>query len=292
MKRLHKDLPFHAHYTAFMNDLIAKGYAERVPEGELERSDGKVWYIPHHGVYHPTKGKIRVVFDCGASFQETSLNAQLLQGPDLTSSLIGVVSRFRKNPVVIMADIESMFHPVRVPAEDTDLLRFLWWPDGDLNQDLTDFRMMVHLFGATSSPSCANFALRKCGEDHKEQFSQETVDKVLHCFYVNDCLVSVASEEEAVSLYHNLVSIVANGGFHLTKWISNRRDVLAAIPESHRAKGMKRLDMDQDLLPVERVLGVVQWCIQSDTFKFKIMIKDRPLTRRGILLTVSSIYES
>lgn len=148
----------------------------------------------------------------------------------------------------------------------------------------------MHLFGATSSPSCANFALRKCGEDHKEQFSQETVDKVLHCFYVDDCLVSVASEEEAVSLYHDLVSICAKGGFHLTKWISNRHDVLAAIPESHRAKGMKRLEMDRDSLPVERVIGV-EWCIQSDTFKFKIVSKDRPLTRRGILSTVSSIYD-
>lgn len=161
-RRLQKDSSFHADYTAFMNDLVTKGYAERVPEEELERCDGQIWYIPHHGVYHPTKGKIRVVFDCGASFKGTSLNAQLLQGPDLTSLLIGVVTRFRKESVVIMADVESMFHQVRVPAEDADLLRFLWWPDGDLNQDLTDCRMLVHLFGATSSPSCANFALRKC----------------------------------------------------------------------------------------------------------------------------------
>eukprot|EP00064_Thunnus_orientalis_P017678 superscaffoldBa00003823_g17764 len=216
-KRLQKDSSFHADYMAFMNDLVAKGYAERVPEEDVEHSDGKVWYIPHHGIYHPTKGKIRVVFDCGASFQGTSLNAQLLQGPDLTSSLIGVVTRFRKESVVNMADVESMFHQVRVPVEDVDLLRFLWWPDGDLNQDLIDFRMMVHLFGATSSPSCTNFALRKCAEDNKEQFNQEVVDKDLHCFYVDDCLVSVASVEEAVSLYHDLVSICAKGGFQLTK---------------------------------------------------------------------------
>lgn len=126
-KRLQKDSSFHADYTAFLNALLAKGYAKRVPEEDLECSDGKVWYLPHHGVYHPTKKKIRVVFDCGASFQGTSLNAQLLQGPNLTSSLAGVVGRFRKEPVVIMADVESMFHQVRVPAEDADLLRFLGW---------------------------------------------------------------------------------------------------------------------------------------------------------------------
>lgn len=90
-------------------------------------------------------------FDCGESFQGTSLNTQLLQGPNLTSSQVGVLGRFRKEPVVIMADVESIFHQVRVPAEDADLLRLFWWLDGDLNQDLVEFRMTVHLFGATSS---------------------------------------------------------------------------------------------------------------------------------------------
>lgn len=94
-KRLQKDPSFHTDYTTFMNDLVAKGYVGRLPESELERSVGKVWYITHHGVYHPAKGKIKVVFDCGTSFQGTSLNAQLLDGPDLTSSLIRVVTRFR-----------------------------------------------------------------------------------------------------------------------------------------------------------------------------------------------------
>lgn len=160
-----------------------------------------------------------------------------------------------------MADIESMFHQVRVPREDAHLLRFLWWPDGDFNQDLVDFRMLVHPFGATSSPSCANFALRECTEDNEEQFCWETIEKLLHCFYVDDCLVSTASEEEAVVLYHDLVCICAKGGFKLTKWMSNRRAVMAAIPEDQRARGKQQdLDLDHDLLPVERVLGV-QWCI-------------------------------
>ena len=194
------------------------------------------------------------------------------------------------NGTSVSAPIESMFHQVRVPREDADLLRFLWWPDFDCTQDLVDYRMLVHLFGATSSPSCANFALRQCAEDNEKQFCRETIEKLLHCFYVDDCLVLISSEEEAVALYQDLVCICAKGGFKLTKWMSNRRAVMAAIPENQRAKGIKNLDLDHNLLPVERVLGV-QWCIQSDDFKFKIVVQDRPLMRRGILSVISSIYE-
>lgn len=248
----------------------------------------KVCLIPHHRVHHPTKGKIRVVFNCGAGYQGTSVNARLLQDPDLTSSLTGVVTRFRKEPLVIMAEIEFMFmfHQVLVPPDDRDLLRFLWWPKGDIEQQPTDHRTKVHLFGLTSSPSCASFALRKCADDSGHHYSEETVDKLLYCFYVDDCIVSVATEEEAVLLYQDLVSLCSRGGFSLTKWMSNRPKVLEAIPENHRAKGMEGLNMELDSLPVERVLGV-EWCIKSDSFKFK----DRPLSRRGILSTISSIYD-
>ncbi len=124
---------------------------------------------------------------------------------------------------------------MRVPTEDADLLRFLCWPK------LVDFRMLVHLFSATSSPRCANFALRMCAEDNVRLFHSEVMEILLHCFYVDDCLVAVASEEEAVLLYHDLVAICSRGGFKLTKWMSNRRAVMAAIPEGQRATGIKDL---------------------------------------------------
>lgn len=289
-RRFKKDSVFQSDYTNFMSDMISKGYAEKVPDEVLERNDGRKWYLPHHGVMHPQKKKLRVVFDCAATYKGVSLNSHLLQGPDLTSTLIGVLVRFRKESVVIAADVEAMFHQVSVPSEDRNMLRFLWWPEGNCEQNMTEYRMTVHLFGATSSPSCSNFALRKCAEDNREQFSPQAVDIVLNNFYVDDCLASAASEEEAITLHHELQAICAKGGFRLNKWISNSRHVLAAIPEADRAKEVMNLDMDHDSLPVERVLGV-QWCIQSDTFRFKINLKNQPCTRRGILSTVSSIYD-
>ncbi|KAL4008773.1 hypothetical protein ACER0C_002625 [Sarotherodon galilaeus] len=289
-KRLLKNPTFCEDYSAFMKDLISKGYAAKVPDKDLERSDGKVWYIPHHGVYHPKKYKMHVVFDCGAAYQGFTLNGQLLQGPNLTSTLIGVLTRFRQEPVAVMADVEAMFHQVKVPPEDTDLLRFLWWPNGDLKQALVVYKMVVHLFGATSSPSCASYALRRCAEDNRDQFDSTAIETILQNFYVDDCLKSVGSEDEAVLLFHNLKAACQTGGFRLTKWISNSRVVLASIPDTERAKEVKDLDLDQDVLPIERALGV-QWCVQSDSFKFRIAIQEKQPTRRNILSTASSIYD-
>ena len=68
-----------------MNDMVRKGYAEKIPKDEVSE-DGRIWYLPHHGVFHPQKpDKIHVVFDCSTEYK--ALNKHLLQGPDLTSLL-------------------------------------------------------------------------------------------------------------------------------------------------------------------------------------------------------------
>lgn len=114
--------------------------------------------------------------------------------------------------------------------------------------------MVVHLFGATFSQSCANFALQRCAEDNKEFFSQQVFETIMHSFYVDDLLTFVASEQETIDLYEDLRKICGKGGFNLTKWISNNRCVLAAIPEEERANEVNDLDLDQDVFPVERAI--------------------------------------
>ena len=94
----------------FMSNLIQCGHAERVPTEEVEMKNGQVWYIPHHCVYHPKKSdKIRVVFDCNVEFSGKSLNQHLLQGPDQTNNLVGMLCQFHQEPVAVMCDIEVCF---------------------------------------------------------------------------------------------------------------------------------------------------------------------------------------
>ena len=91
-----------------MDEIISKGYAEEIDEGQEDSKD--VYYIPHHGVYHAKKDKIRVVFDCSARYEGTSLNDLLMQGPDLTNDLVSILCRFRREPIAIACDIQKMYY--------------------------------------------------------------------------------------------------------------------------------------------------------------------------------------
>lgn len=69
-----------------MGGLLEKGYAVKVPETQLARQDGRVWYIPHHGVYHPQKKKLCVVFDCasrGITAKQYMAMQRWTEGPPL-----------------------------------------------------------------------------------------------------------------------------------------------------------------------------------------------------------------
>jgi len=116
-----------------MTDPLNKCYAKEAPESLRDRNDEKVWYLAHHSVVHPQKPKkVRVVFYCAASYRGTSLIAQVLQGPDQANKVVGVLLRFRKKPVALMADVEAMYQQLKVHPDDVDALRFLWYPDCDL----------------------------------------------------------------------------------------------------------------------------------------------------------------
>ena len=91
---------------------------------EAKIATPKTWYLPHHAVLNPNKpGKVRVVFDAASKFDGVSLNDNLLTGPDLLNNLVGILLRFRSGKIGVMADVQQMFHQVRVCEEDRASLR-------------------------------------------------------------------------------------------------------------------------------------------------------------------------
>ena len=74
---------------------------------------------------NPKIGKIRVVFDCNSQYKGNSINQNLLSGPDLTNRLIGVLHRFRLEPVASMTDIQVMYYQAKVSESHRSYIIYL-----------------------------------------------------------------------------------------------------------------------------------------------------------------------
>ena len=164
-------------YNQEIHKLVEAGYAERITSEEASRS-AESWYIPHHLVHH--NGKARVVFNCSFRHQDSALNDDLLPGPSLGPSLLGVLLRFREHVVAISGDIRAMFHQIRLLPEDRSLVRFLWRDmDRDRPPDIYEWRVLP--FGTVCSPCCAIYAVQRHIRDHQSG-NEDLLETVITSF--------------------------------------------------------------------------------------------------------------
>ncbi|CAH8818888.1 unnamed protein product [Schistosoma curassoni] len=288
-RRLLKDDILYIKYTKGIESNFIKGYAEEIPEIQLQPSYRPRWYLPHHAVINPKKPeKLRVVLDCAAKFAGVSLNDMIYQGPDTTAELVCILLRFRKEAIAVSADVEEMFMQVKVPESDRGALRFLWWQGGDMSKEPSEFQMTSHPFGAISSPFCANFALNKTAQIFSDGYDGYVVDAVKNNFYVDDCLVSFPTCDQAKSFVKQISELLCRGGFKLKKWVTNSEEVRAILPDVCKEQSLIEMSTDYDT--THRTLGV-EWDFKQDVFKFYFDAPERPLTRRGILSIVSSLFD-
>ena len=108
-------------------------HASKLSISNYVENEGRIWYLPHHGVVNPQNpSKVRVVFDASVRFNNVSLNNCLLKGPNLLNDLSAILIKFRQRAIPILSDIQKMFHQVGVGLrkEDPFALRFLWHTPG------------------------------------------------------------------------------------------------------------------------------------------------------------------
>ena len=266
---------------------MEEGYIKKLTKEEATAPAMHKWYLPHHPVLNPKKPeKVRRVCDAAAKFQGSSLNNQLLSGPDLLNNLVGIFMRFREEKVALSGDIEAMFNQVAVPEEDQASLRFLWRQSPE---SLTEvYRYVCHIFGAKCAPTSANYALLRSAEDNEKQFPNAAF-AVKRNFYMDDFFKSVKSSDQALELQQELVEMLNKAAFHLTKRISNETEVIERIPEWERAPSIKVVE-ESIVMPMEHALGVV-WDTSSDCFVYEVVKRDIADTHRTILSLIASLFD-
>ncbi|XP_058457587.1 uncharacterized protein LOC131434654 [Malaya genurostris] len=277
-----------------IEDYIQKGYIRKLTEEEDQTYVDRVWYLPIFVVTNENKpGKLRIVWDAAATVQGVSLNTFLLKGPDQLSSLLHVLFRFREFRIAVTGDIREMFHQVGVHHEDQHCQRFLW-NDGHPGRTPSVYVMQVMTFGASCSPSCAQFVKNTNAERFAKNFPA-AVNAIINDHYVDDMLSSVETEQEAIELAISVRYIHAQGGFEIRGWRSNSSHVMDALNEQR--KNEKHINISSHL-SMEKVLGM-WWNSHSDTFTFKLPTKpDKELlsgqrvpTKKEVVRVLMCIYD-
>ena len=289
-RRLEKDLSLKARYRDTIKVDLENEYVRKLDEEELgETKDETQWYVPHHPVINPHKPeKVRRVCNAAAKFRGTSLNDMLLTGPDLLQNLVGIIFRFREHPIALTADIEAMFLQVKVPPQDCKVLRFLW--RNNPSDPISVYEYTRHIFGAKSSPTCANFALQRNAKDNEKDHPM-AAKIIQRNFYMDDFAKSVETEEEARFVYQDVRETLRLGGFNLLKWICNSEAVCNSIPEKDRSDAVNKTFEAE---PHTSSLLGLQWKVEADELEVcRGADKEVPvkITQRAVLSFVASVFD-
>lgn len=286
-------------YDTVIRNYLEEGFAERVPETEVNDTSDRVYYMPHRAVFRPdsTTTKVRIVFDASAKAPGClSLNDTLSTGPNLHPDLLQLILNFRRHAIAITADIEKAFLQVVIKEEDRNALRFLWYaspPERDsTSAQIEVWRMTRVPFGATSSP----FMLAATIKHHLTRVSEGLTDtaKVLEeCLYVDDLITGADTEERAASLYKEARLILDSAGMKLRKWSTNSDLLLQQF--NRDGLGNPSRETSTTTTAVTRVLGL-EWDRESDELKYSLgavleLLTTNRNTKRFVLQASARIFD-
>ncbi|XP_035218319.1 uncharacterized protein LOC118191607 [Stegodyphus dumicola] len=183
-----KRLKIESNYEAY-GDVFKEWLEEGVIEEADKNYQGQVLYLPHREVIKKNSTtKLRPVFD--ACFGQKQLPS--------------ILTRFRKEKIGVIADIRRAFLQISVSPTDRDFLRFLWL---DSDGQLKVYRHCRVVFGVASSPFLLNSTIQlhlqtvlEKIETGESLYTKGVIQKLMHSFYVDNCVSCVKNEEELIIL--------------------------------------------------------------------------------------------
>lgn len=228
-KRLEKESGLRELMESQLMEYERKGYITKINDSDVKKFGSSCWYLPIFPVRNPNKpNKLRLVWDAAAAVNNISLNSMLLTGPDLLSSLPGVLLRFREKRIAVAGDLMEMFHQVKISESDQRYQLFLW---KDSEERIMTYVMKVMMFGASCSPFMAQYVKNYHAKKY-EKVNPRAVTAIIQNHYMDDWLDCFDTETEATTIANEVRKIYSTGGFHIRNWISNSRSVLDGLGET------------------------------------------------------------
>lgn len=278
-----------------IEQFVVKKYIRKLSSEEMHNCKYRVWYLPTFPVFNPKKPeKVRLVWDGAAKIKKTSLNSNLLAGPDQLVPLPEIIRRFRERAIAMTGDIKEMYHQVQVREEDQHVQRFLWRNNPTNKPDV--YVMMVMTFGSKCSPSVAQYVKNKNASDFKNEFPRAT-EAIIENHYVDDMIDCTHTVNEAYKLIKDVKMIHQAGGFEIRNFTSNSEELLEKIGEKMDHQN-KNLNISIEL-GTERVLGMF-WNTATDNFTYslkftkvneKMVSGEYCPTKREVLQILMSVFD-
>lgn len=275
-------------YKRVMKEYLTLGHMEEIPENETKKE--KAVYLPHHAVVRDDKetSKTRVVFDASAKgTNHTSLNDELLVGPQLQDDLRNLIMRWRLKRVCYASDIQMMYRQVLVEKGDADNYQRILWRE-DEEETIKEYRMLRVTFGTASAPYLAVRTLHQVADDEGKDHPM-AAKIIKEDYYMDDLLSGEDTAEKAISIAQEVVNILKKGGFTLSKWSSNNPEFLRSIEPSERTT---HAHLTFKLDGTIKALGVI-WNLGTDQFQYKLNLPTTSMstTKRTILSDVQKLFD-
>jgi len=260
-------------YNAVFQEWLESGVIEEVPEEEKRVENH---YIPHRPIFKDNSTTaVRPVFDASCKQKDfLSLNDCLAKGQNLIELIPGLLLDFRQRNIGIISDIKRAFLLISVQRSDRDFLRFLWWKNSE-KKEMREFRHCRVVFGLKCSPflleAVIHSHLNRC-----EPSLKEVATKLKNSFYVDNCVTSVNSKEEAEYFIAKSTELMASANFELRGWEQT---------QLNKEKGTACEPL--------KVLGLL-WDKFEDSLFCDIPdveLNDLPVTRRNVLSIAQRVFD-
>lgn len=290
-KRLDRDEQLKNQYVSFMREYIELGHMTMKCNLDEDVSiPNKSFFLPHTAVLRDSiTTKCRVVFDASArSNTGISFNDMILAGPTIQPDLFSILLRLRLRKFVLSADVKMMYRCILIDKKERDFQQIIWRENSV--EKLKVYNLNTVTYGTSSAPFQATRCLKQLAIDFKEKYPR-TSEILETSFYMDDLLVSLNSEKEAIEIYNELTEILESAQFYLRKWSTNCENILNYIEENKTTnddnfvlyQGHKEL----------KTLGII-WNANTDELKYSInnvKVNTKSVTKRTVLSTIAQIFD-
>ena len=76
----------------------------------------------------------------------------------------------------------------------------------------------------------------------------------------------------------------------MIKFVSNDTEILKSLPQDDLSANCQSVNVDLEKIPLQWALGTL-WNPDNDTIKVKTVMKPFPLSKRGLLCFISSVFD-